>query len=110
VRQDNLAAPRCLARQHHPAALKFQSNQYGGADPEAKIEWRGSFKLSRHRSWRDRGYMVTSLEPNLVATSAAPHLMTRVVNVVASSCMVRQFDVAAPAASGLGVRATILKP
>jgi hypothetical protein len=54
--------------------------------------------------------MVTSLEPNLVATSAAPHLMTRVVNVVASSCMVRQFDVAAPAASGLGVRATILKP
>jgi hypothetical protein len=36
VRQQNLAAPWRLARQDRPAALKFENNQYGGADPEAK--------------------------------------------------------------------------
>jgi hypothetical protein len=42
-----------------------------------------AFKLSRHARWRGRGYMVTSLEPNLVASSAAPHRMAPVANVAA---------------------------
>jgi hypothetical protein len=91
VRQHNLAAPWRLARQDRLATLKFQNNQYRGADPEAKIERHGSFKLSRHRAWRGRTYMVTSLEPNLVASSAAPHRMARQHNVAAPWRLARKF-------------------
>jgi hypothetical protein len=108
VRQDNLATTRRLARQDRPDALKFQSVQYGDTEPEVTIEWRVSFKLPRHARWRDKGYMVTSLEQNLVASSAVPHRMAWVANVAAPLRMVRQFDVAALLASGLGLCATIL--
>jgi hypothetical protein len=77
-------------------------------DPDAKIERCSSFKLPRHRARRGRTCMVTSLQPNLVASSSAPHRMAPVGNVAVPSHMVRLFDVAALLASGLGVRATVL--
>jgi hypothetical protein len=40
--------------------------------------------------------MLTSLEPNLVAPSAAPHHLARAANVSAPPRMARQFQVAAP--------------
>jgi hypothetical protein len=108
ARVANFAALWRLARQDRTAALKFQNNQYRGSDTEAITDRRGSFKLSRHRAWRGRVYMVTSPEPTSVAASATPHHMARVASFAAPWRLVRQFEAIAPLVYDLGVRAMVL--